>query len=36
MREGLPSEREGYSGKVLVFPDLCLFFYDIAIKYPVM
>ena len=41
MREGLPSKCEGYSGKVLVFLNLCTiklrkiiwFFYEVAIKY---
>ena len=41
MREGVSSEREGYSGKVLVFLNLCTiklrkiiwFFYEVAIKY---
>ena len=41
MREGVSSECEGYSGKILVFFDLCTiklrkiiwFFYEVAIKY---
>ena len=41
MRKGMSSEREGYSRKILVFPDLhtikmrkiIWFFYEVAIKY---
>ena len=41
MREGVSAKREGYSGKILVFFDLCTiklrkiiwFFYEVAIKY---